>query len=280
MKSFRSQQFNQLTKSILLYICIICIGVVLYAVFQFYSSSSQYEFILQDQKKSTQLFDSISFGLSAKDTMININSASKEDFVAVGFSEKQAQTICNYRNKGGVFYSERDLLKIYGISEKKFEACKKYLFVSKEEKRGKKKYTKNISANTYQDTVISLEINTATYEDFIKINGVGDFRANKIIEYREKLGGFYAVSQLKEVYSIDSACLYKILPFCYVDTSFIVPINVNTASFSELQSHPYCGYYRAKDIINYVRIQKKIERIDELLHENIITNSEYFKLES
>jgi len=80
------------------------------------------------------------------------------------------------------------------------------------------------------------------------------------------------------VYSIDSLCFDKIFTFCYVDTSQIVSINVNTASFSELQSHPYCGYYRAKDILNYIRIQKKIERIDELLHENILTNTEYSKL--
>lgn len=253
----------------------------MYAIYNTYSEPQYYDFVLQKPRvKSKALYKDVQKA-RIKDTLINLNTAVYDDFLAVGFSEKQAKTICNYRNKGGVFYSKNDLLKIYGISQKQFEMLSLYVFVEsniRKVKKSKSNHTKQISTKNYRDTVQAVEINTATSHDLMKIKGIGEFRAQKIIEYREKLGGFYSVLQLQEVYSIDSNLVATLLDRCYVDTSRIVKINLNTAQFADLQSHPYCGYYRAKDILNYIRIQKTNVQVLDLLHENILTNEEYLKL--
>ena len=281
MKFIRPQYFNQLTKSILLYIVCICVGCSIYAVYNTYSEPQYYDFVLQKPLNKSKVLYKDAQEIRIKDTLIDLNTAVYDDFLAVGFSKKQAKTICNYRNKGGVFYSKNDLLKIYGISQKQFEMLTPYVFVEsniRKIKKSKSNYTKPNFTKNYRDTIQPVEINTATPHDLMKIKGIGEFRAQKIIEYREKLGGFYNVLQLQEVYSIDSNLVATLKDWCYVDTSRIVKINLNTAQFTDLQSHPYCGYYRAKDIFNYMRIQKTNVQVSDLLHENILTNEEYLKL--
>ena len=55
-----------------------------------------------------------------------------------------------------------------------------------------------------------ININTATAEEISKaLNGIGINKAKKIIEYREKLGPFVSVEQLKDVSGIGQATLDK-----------------------------------------------------------------------
>ena len=58
------------------------------------------------------------------------------------------------------------------------------------------------------------DINNATAKQLTNISGIGDYRAGKIVEYREKLGGFISVSQLLEVNTItrDSGSKYSVHP--------------------------------------------------------------------
>ena len=50
----------------------------------------------------------------------------------------------------------------------------------------------------------AIDINTADSTAWVALNGIGPGFAKRIITYREKLGGFYQVDQLKEVYGLDS----------------------------------------------------------------------------
>jgi competence ComEA-like helix-hairpin-helix protein len=50
----------------------------------------------------------------------------------------------------------------------------------------------------------AIDINTADSAAWVALNGIGPGFAKRIMTYREKLGGFYQVDQLKEVYGLDS----------------------------------------------------------------------------
>lgn len=95
-----------------------------------------------------------------------------------------------------------------------------------------------------------LDINSADSAAMIKLHGVGPVFANRIIKFRDLLGGFYRKEQLFEVYGIDSVRAREIMSQVIIDTSTVVRININTITFKELLKHPYLDYENVKKIIN------------------------------
>ncbi|MBP5604036.1 MAG: helix-hairpin-helix domain-containing protein [Ruminiclostridium sp.] len=58
-----------------------------------------------------------------------------------------------------------------------------------------------------------ISINTATAEELMTINGIGEVTAAKIIEYREKFGGFLSIDELVEVNGIGEKTLDLMRPY-------------------------------------------------------------------
>lgn len=66
------------------------------------------------------------------------------------------------------------------------------------------------SDNTTEDNNTVISINSATKEELMKLTGIGESRANDIIEYREKNGGFKSIDELKNVKGIGDSLFDKI----------------------------------------------------------------------
>ncbi|MBI5216068.1 MAG: helix-hairpin-helix domain-containing protein [Ignavibacteriae bacterium] len=63
---------------------------------------------------------------------VNINTATKEELMKLpGVGEAVAERIIMYREERGVFKSAKELLKVKGIGEKKFEALKPMIKIEK-----------------------------------------------------------------------------------------------------------------------------------------------------
>ncbi|MBR2802772.1 MAG: ComEA family DNA-binding protein [Erysipelotrichaceae bacterium] len=58
-----------------------------------------------------------------------------------------------------------------------------------------------------------ISINAATLEELMRLPGVGESTARKILEYREQHHGFHSLEELKEVSGIGEAKYAKILPY-------------------------------------------------------------------
>lgn len=101
-----------------------------------------------------------------------------------------------------------------------------------------------------------VELNEADTTVLKKIPGIGSGFANRIVKYRNLLGGFYAVSQLGEVYGIDADKYEALAPWCQVDASRINKLRVNVLPADSLRRHPYISYPQAKAIYR-LRMQKK-----------------------
>ncbi|MDR3252515.1 MAG: helix-hairpin-helix domain-containing protein [Tannerella sp.] len=100
-----------------------------------------------------------------------------------------------------------------------------------------------------------VELNAADTTTLKKIPGIGSSFAKRIVGYRALLGGYYAVTQLSEVYGIDEEKYNSLAGWFTVDASQIAKLSVNTLSLDSLNRHPYIDYRQAKVIVQ-LRKQK------------------------
>lgn len=200
------------------------------------------------------------------------NTITVEGWQKLGLSVKQAQSIVNYRSKGGKFYKPEDLQKMYTISPEKYKALLPYVAIENTgftNKFEKKNYPEK--APYVKKELAIIEINSADTLQLDEIKGVGAAFARRIANYRNKLGGFYKKEQLLEVYGLDSAKFAEIKDQVKVDATTINRININTAEFDDLKNHPYLKYKQINAIIQYRKQHGKFNSIDDLKKVAILT---------
>ncbi len=208
----------------------------------------------------------------------NPNLASKNELMQLGFSEKAANVLINYRNKGGQFYKKEDLKKVYGVSNQLYANLESYIDIPKKEYTNNKyqnDYKKEESkTNTYNNEEkidyppIIVNINTADSIQLIQIKGIGKIYAARIIKYRNLLGGFKEPQQIKEVYGINEE-VYEALKNQIEVGGTVQKINVNTATWAELKNHPYINSNMAGIITKYIKANGKVTDLDKILNPNI-----------
>jgi DNA uptake protein ComE-like DNA-binding protein len=114
------------------------------------------------------------------------------------------------------------------------------------------------------EAILNIELNSADTTELVLLKGIGPVLARRIVQYRQKIGGFYKPEQLLEVYGFSPIVLNEIRPFLSIDKSLIVPINLNAASLKSLKEHPFIGFYKAKDIVEYRKSKGKIDSLKEV----------------
>ena len=196
------------------------------------------------------------------------NNYSSSDWKSIGFSEKQANIIVNYKNKIGGFKKKSDVEKVFVISEKKYKELKPFLNI---------KEMKVIDNFELKKEVVIIkplkvyELNSASIIELISISGIGEFTAKGIIKHKDLIGGFHSISQLKEIYGIENDNYDKIIKQLEIDNSSIIKINVNELSIFEHKKHHYISWSVAEAIINK-RLTGKLSDLNFLVGEEIITS--------
>jgi len=168
----------------------------------------------------------------------NPNTLNEAGFVKLGLRPRLAKTILNYRNKGGKFYKKEDFKKIWGLHEKEYAQLAPYISIPKQQSNyAKSDYKEKAEKET--EKYLNIEINSATAEQLIELNGIAEKLASNIIKYRKMLGGFYSIRQLKEVYGLRPETFERIKKHLKCDASTIEKININEATLYEMKAHPY-----------------------------------------
>lgn len=207
----------------------------------------------------------------------NPNTASKEDFERLGLSARTAQSIINYRNKGGKFKKPEDFKKIYTLNDDDYKRLESYIQLPKSSKAIAEKEEEDEShimgfAQTAKpkteyikkSTTIKIDVNKASVEDFQQLKGIGKGYAQRIIKYRDKLGGFVTTAQLKEVYGFPKETYEEIANQLTIKTKTINKININTATYEDLVKHPYIDSKRANAIVKYRKQHGDFKSVNDL----------------
>lgn len=180
------------------------------------------------------------------------NTASVNDWVRLGVREKTAATIQKYISKGGKFYKPEDIKKIWGLHPADVERLLPYVSIKNTMKPYPVYERKEYPKNAYTPKVIQkVDINLADTTEYIALPGIGSKLSQRIIAFREKLGGFYSIEQVGETYFLPDSTFQKIKPFLVLNTNSIKKININMASVDEMKSHPYLRYNLANAIFHY-----------------------------
>ncbi len=203
------------------------------------------------------------------------NELNYSAWTSLGLSPTLADRIISYRLKGGTFTSKEDLKKIYSFHDTLYEKLKASVYI-KEKKHFQK--WKNSYSNNYEkkEPYRKMSSNSAPLEminlnqcdslDLTLIRGIGEKRASRIIKYREKLGGFHSVVQLKEIYGLDSAILSVLESHTYLsENNELTKIPINTIDFKSLLSHPYFDYSQTRAIINFRTQHGSFDKPEDLL---------------
>ena len=202
---------------------------------------------------------------------IDPNSATYEEFIAMGFPITATKNIIKYRASGGHFRDANDLKKIYGLDSVRLNKLKSNIEINLSN-------LQPVIKNSELASKSKLNINAADTNDIVKLNGVGKTLGKRIIRYRELLGGFNKMEQLSEVYGISPASYEKLTSQIIIDTFCLKKLNLNEATLEKLERHPYISDYQAKAIIEYRNYKHKINSVNELLLNKIFTREEFVKV--
>lgn len=179
------------------------------------------------------------------------NKITKEKLIQLGFSERVTSTFLNYRNKGGKFYKKEDFKRVYGVTESDYELLEPFIEIEKRKYEPQKKEApKPIFAKEEEPESIKIDVNKATIEDWQKLRGIGPFYAKKIVNFREKLGGFSSIQQIGTTYGLKDSTFQIIKPFLEV-SPVSQQIKINSASEDELKNHPYISWKQANIVVKY-----------------------------
>jgi competence ComEA-like helix-hairpin-helix protein len=110
-----------------------------------------------------------------------------------------------------------------------------------------------------------IDINKASLEDLVKVYGIGEVTAQRILSYKESLGGFVVMEQLNEVWGLSPEVLANLnKQFQVKSTLGIKKYDINNASIKELAQFPYFKYTIARQIVTYRSMNGDIHNIEDL----------------
>ena len=204
------------------------------------------------------------------------NTIGISDWEKLGFSPKQAAIIEKAKAKGYKFYKPEDLKSIYVVDEKNYERVAPYIKI-KSNVYAKKEYTKTVYPEK-KPVKYTLDINTADSSLFERQRGIGPSLASRIIKYRTRLGGFISPEQIKEVWNFPDSTYQSLEANFMIKEATINKVNVNTADFKTMGTHPYINYTFAKVIEAYRKQHGHFKAIEDLNKIPIMTDSIYKRM--
>ena len=234
------------------------------------------------------------------DSLRTINIASKKpkifpfnpnfitDFkgYTLGMSAEEIDRLLVFRKENKWINSVEDFKQVTKVSDSLLNKISPYFKFPDwvNNPKSKTKYVKRgFKDKTFKQKV---DLNIAIHEQLEEVNGIGKAFSKRIIDYRNKLGGFTNDIQLYEVYGLNFQVTNSILKEFTVKTpKEIIKMNLNSISASDVATIPGISFDLAKRIWEYRILNEGIKSFSELEHIEGLTKRKlqgielYLKLE-
>ena len=184
------------------------------------------------------------------------NTISVDDLCRLGFSPKQAQSIDNYRKKGGRFRRKTDFAKSFVVSDSIYRRLEPYIEIP------------------------LTDLNLADSAAFDALPGIGGWFASMIIEHRKALGGYSYKEQLMDIPRFDEEKFRELEDLVVISPEWQIPYPLWSLPADSLRLHPYIGNLETARAIVLYRNNSPKDRctIEELRIAGILTTENANKL--
>lgn len=179
----------------------------------------------------------------------NPNTVSVDDLCRLGFSRKQAESIDNYRKKGGRFRRKADFSKSFVVSDSIYRRLEPFIDIP------------------------LVDLNLADSAALDALPGIGGWFASRIIEHREALGSFSYKEQLMDVYRLDREKFDGLSDLVVVSPEHVRPFHLWELSADSLRKHPYINDYETARAIVLFRENNPPGKwtVEELVNAGILS---------
>ena len=183
------------------------------------------------------------------------NTATINELIKLGFTEKQANNLANYRNNGGKFRTPDDLRKLYGMRTMQFKILKPYIVIAasqttaenknqhqKLDEKNAENYTKTTTekpSETPQKEYFNFDPNTITAEESQRL-GFSEKQAESFIKWRDKGKKFYVAKDFASTFFVDAKRYQELEPYIKIDLEKLFNgkklLDINTATDTDLRA--------------------------------------------
>ena len=230
----------------------------------------------------------------------NPNSFTSIDWQARGLPPWLAERLVKYRDVVGGFRAKEQIRKAYGLSDTTYARLAPYIQLPeqlppREARAYASRYPTAGAGVTGAPTVPStnkfarkprnlqpFDLNSADTTQLMQIRGIGRGLSARVVEYRQRLGGFQNEEQLAEIYSLRDApdLVDSLRKYTFVRAGFAPSsLDVNNAPFEVLQAHPYMGKRLARVVVAYRQQHGPFRQPTDLRQIRILDEATFAKLQ-
>lgn len=187
----------------------------------------------------------------------------------LGMKTKEIDRLLAHRKKSLFVNSAKEFQMVTKVSDSLLKKIAPHFkfpdWVQKKNQQNKKKRIFNSQSKINHEDISSTNINEATFNDLLSVDGVNEYLADRIIKYRSKLQGFSFESQLHEVWGLKKEIITRLFSiFSIIEKPIIKKRNINALTFKELLKNPYIDYDLCKKIFEYKDEIAEFQDISEL----------------
>lgn len=186
----------------------------------------------------------------------------------LGMSVSEIDRLLAFRKENKYVNSSREFQAVTKVSDSLLNVLSPYFkfpdwVTNKKEFKDYKKYPNTVFAK--KEKIVIIDINQASQEDLIKIYGIGEAISLRILKFKESLGGFVSMEQMKDVWGLSPEVIDNLNSHFKVS---VLPnfkkIDINNASIKDLSEFPYFKYPISKNIVTYRSMNGDIKNIEDL----------------
>lgn len=237
--------------------------------------------------------------------LLDLNTATAGELARLpGIGETLSNRIVSYREKLNGYQNINDLGAVYNLPKETLNYIRPYLYINEKTLSDLRKSrparreagnngliasagpegeefrtgafnglsrgeTSDPSGNTDSPAeakkITSLNLNKADSAELITLPGIGSVLAGRIVKFRNLIGHFRSLDQLKSVYGMSDENYGRMLPYLYVSPSDTSPLqDLNTVNARRLTLYPGISKAFANNLIKYRRKQGRFDSWDEV----------------